>query len=88
MRTPRLPPHQAQGLLPADVLETQVDPAAFELSGHLVLKRAVDFDAVSEDFCWRILECASLDEVRFAARTRAPCTACLLSRSRKGLVPF
>jgi len=54
---------QAKGLLPEEVLETQVDPASFELSGHLVLKRAPDFDAVTQDFCWRILECASLDEV-------------------------
>lgn len=54
---------QAKGTLPAEVLDTQVDPAAFELSGHLVLKRAQDFDAVTQDFCWRLLECASLDEV-------------------------
>lgn len=46
------------------MLDTQVDPAAFELSGHLVLKRAADFETVSEDSCWRLLECASLDEVR------------------------
>ena len=48
------------------MLDTQVDPAAFELSGHLVLKRAADFEAVSEDLCWRLLECASLDEVSAA----------------------
>ena len=57
---------QARGTLPPEVLDTQVDPAAFELSGHLVLKRAADFEAVSEDSCWRLLECASLDEVRAA----------------------
>ena len=43
-----------------------MDPAAFELSGHLVLKRAADFETVSEDSCWRLLECASLDEVSAA----------------------
>ena len=42
----------------------QVDPAAFEIAGHIVLKRAADFDAVSQDTCWRLLECASLDQVR------------------------
>ncbi len=39
---------QAKGLLPPEVLDTQVDPAAFELSGHLVLKRAEDFDTVTQ----------------------------------------
>ena len=58
---------QAKGTLPAEVLDSQVDPAAFELSGHLVLKRAVDFDTITEDACWRLLECASLDEVRDSA---------------------
>lgn len=39
---------QAKGLVPEHVLATQVDPACFELSGHLVLKRAVDFEAISQ----------------------------------------
>jgi hypothetical protein len=59
-----------------------VDPAAFELSGHLVLKRAADFEAVSEDSCWRLLECASLDEVRAAQPQgrQPPCCTLVLPR--------
>jgi GDP-L-galactose phosphorylase len=56
---------KAKGTLPAEVLDSQVDPAAFELSGHLVLERAVDLETISEDVCWRLLECASLDEDHF-----------------------
>lgn len=75
---------QAKGTLPPEVLDTQVDPAAFELSGHLVLKRAADFEAVSEDSCWRLLECASLDEVRTVQpqEIQPPCfTWCCVMRS-------
>lgn len=65
---------KAKGLLPEEVLETQVDPASFELSGHLVLKRAPDFEAVTQDSCWRLLQCASLDEADFyeVVRTALP----------------
>lgn len=56
---------KAKGLVPPRLLDTQVDPACFELSGHLVLKRGIDFENVSQDTCWELLECASLDEVCF-----------------------
>lgn len=39
---------QAKDLVPLHLLDTQVDPACFELSGHLVLKRAADFEDVSQ----------------------------------------
>ena len=41
-------PLQAKGEIPEDVLETQVDPAAFEMCGHIVLKRDQDYDAVTQ----------------------------------------
>ena len=39
---------QAKGEIPEDVLETQVDPAAFEICGHIVLKRDVDYETVTQ----------------------------------------
>lgn len=50
----------------ADVLETQVDPAAWEIAGHIVLKRQQDYDAVTQEGAWRLLELASASEERFA----------------------
>ena len=62
--SPTLPSHPLR--LPADVLETQVDPAAWEIAGHIVLKRQQDYDAVTQDSAWRLLELASCSEERFA----------------------
>lgn len=50
----------------ADVLETQVDPAAWEIAGHIVLKRQQDYDAVTQEGAWRLLELASATEEQFA----------------------
>lgn len=48
-----------------DILDTQVNPACFEICGHMVLKRQEDFDTVNEGFVWRMLAAASLDEEEF-----------------------
>lgn len=50
---------KARGRVPEHVLETQVDPAVFEMSGHIVLKRKVDYDDITQDFAWQLLELAS-----------------------------
>lgn len=42
------PAHSFHPLSVADVLETQVDPAAWEIAGHIVLKRQEDYDTVTQ----------------------------------------
>lgn len=67
---PPPPPPPARCPPPADVLETQVDPAAWEIAGHIVLKRQQDYDAVTQGSAWRLLELASASEERFAEVAR------------------
>ena len=43
----------------------QVDPAGFEIAGHLILKRQEDYDTVSQEWVWRLLSFASLSEPEF-----------------------
>ena len=40
----------------------QVDPAAFEISGHVIFKHAKDYNAASQDNIWRLLSYASYTE--------------------------
>lgn len=46
-------------------METQVNPAVWEISGHIVLKRRKDYDDASEECAWRLLAEVSLSEERF-----------------------
>jgi GDP-L-galactose phosphorylase len=46
-----------------------VDPAVFEISGHIVLKRQEDYEKATQAWAWRLLEFASLSEARFAEVT-------------------
>lgn len=39
---------KAAGGVPDDLLDTQVDPAAFEIAGHLILKRSEDYRSISQ----------------------------------------
>lgn len=56
---------QALGEVSKDILDTQVNPAVWEISGHIVLKRRKDFDDASEAYAWRLLSEVSLSEDRF-----------------------
>ena len=56
---------QALGEVDAELLDTQVNPAVWEISGHMVLKRKKDFDEASEANAWRLLAEVSLSEERF-----------------------
>ncbi|XP_058788154.1 GDP-L-galactose phosphorylase 1-like [Vicia villosa] len=56
---------QALGEVSAELLDTQVNPAVWEISGHMVLKRKKDFDEASEANAWRLLAEVSLSETRF-----------------------
>lgn len=56
---------QARGEAIQELLNTQVNPAVWEISGHIVLKRQEDFDDASETRAWRILAEVSLSNKRF-----------------------
>ncbi|XP_020588018.1 GDP-L-galactose phosphorylase 1-like [Phalaenopsis equestris] len=56
---------QALGEVSQELLETQVNPAVWEISGHMVLKRRKDYDEASEEYAWRLLAEVSLSEERF-----------------------
>ncbi|KAK4771137.1 hypothetical protein SAY87_031669 [Trapa incisa] len=56
---------QALGEVSAELLDTQVNPAVWEISGHIVLKRKEDFEGASEENAWRLLAEVSLSEERF-----------------------
>jgi len=40
----------------------QVDPAGFEISGHIIFKRAKDYETATQDNIWRLLSYASYTE--------------------------
>ncbi|KAI9379668.1 hypothetical protein POPTR_017G126100v4 [Populus trichocarpa] len=56
---------QARGEASQELLDTQVNPAVWEISGHIVLKRQEDFDDASETYAWRLLAEVSLSNKRF-----------------------
>lgn len=56
---------QALGEVSPELLDTQVNPAVWEISGHMVLKRKMDFEEASEENAWRLLAEVSLSEERF-----------------------
>ncbi|XP_010263564.1 PREDICTED: GDP-L-galactose phosphorylase 1-like [Nelumbo nucifera] len=56
---------QALGEVSQELLDTQVNPAVWEISGHIVLKRKDDYREASEDYAWRLLAEVSLSEERF-----------------------
>merc|ERR1712032_61681 len=58
------------GVIPEEVLDTQVNPACFEIGGHMVMKRAQDYKDLTEDKVCEILSYASLTEAEFAALER------------------
>ncbi|KAL8131662.1 GDP-L-galactose phosphorylase 2-like isoform X2 [Apium graveolens] len=56
---------QALGEVRPELLDTQVNPAVWEISGHMVLKRKKDYEEASEEKAWRLLAEVSLSEERF-----------------------
>ncbi|KAL6543144.1 Phosphate metabolism transcription protein [Orobanche hederae] len=55
---------QALGEASAELLDTQVNPAVWEISGHMVLKRKEDYEEASEENAWRLLAEVSLSKER------------------------
>ncbi|XP_043693653.1 GDP-L-galactose phosphorylase 2-like [Telopea speciosissima] len=56
---------QALGEVSTELLDTQVNPAVWEISGHMVLKRKQDYEEASEENAWKLLAEVSLSEERF-----------------------
>nr|BAJ34309.1 unnamed protein product [Eutrema halophilum] len=56
---------QALGEVSSKLLDTQVNPAVWEMSGHMVLKRKEDYQGASEEKAWSLLAEVSLSEERF-----------------------
>ncbi|XP_043700862.1 GDP-L-galactose phosphorylase 2-like [Telopea speciosissima] len=56
---------QALGEVSQELLDTQVNPAVWEISGHMVLKRKKDYEDASEDYAWSLLAEVSLSDERF-----------------------
>ncbi|WKA03614.1 hypothetical protein VitviT2T_021714 [Vitis vinifera] len=56
---------QALGEVSQELLDTLVNPAVWEISGHMVLKRREDYENASEEYAWRLLAEVSLSEERF-----------------------
>ncbi|KAL0310991.1 UNVERIFIED_CONTAM: GDP-L-galactose phosphorylase 1 [Sesamum angustifolium] len=54
----------ALGEVSSELLDTQVNPAVWEISGHMVLKRKEDYEEASEENAWRLLAEVSLSEER------------------------
>ena len=57
---------KAKGLIPEEFMVTQVDPACWEVAGHLVMKREEDYNNLTQDFAWRLLQCVGCSEEKFA----------------------
>jgi GDP-L-galactose phosphorylase len=58
---------QARGEVEDELLETGVNPAAFEIAGHMVMKRRGDYDAMTQELAWRLLDAVTLTEEGFLA---------------------
>ncbi|WOL02256.1 hypothetical protein Cni_G10975 [Canna indica] len=56
---------RAHGEIRQEILETQMNPAAWELSGYIVMKRRKDYQEASEDTIWRFLDETSVSAERF-----------------------
>ncbi|KAK2986713.1 hypothetical protein RJ640_010938 [Escallonia rubra] len=56
---------QALGQVSQELLDTQVNPAVWEISGHMVLKRRKDYEEASEESAWRLLAEVAVSEQRF-----------------------
>lgn len=56
---------QARNQVPEDILATGVNPAAFEIAGHMVLKAKHDYETITQKQTWRMLSAVSLSEDQF-----------------------
>eukprot|EP01018_Ginkgo_biloba_P031129 Gb_30410 [translate_table: standard] len=55
----------AHGLIEDDIRQTKVNPAVWEISGHIVFKQKGDYDRATHKFVWDLLAAASLNQEDF-----------------------
>jgi len=74
----------AEGKVPQHILDTGINPAVFEISGHMLFKREEDFENATEEFVHELLEnCSITDDdfshfVHLIRRMGCPRTCCEL----------
>eukprot|EP00271_Cylindrocystis_brebissonii_P018266 TRINITY_DN509_c0_g1_i3.p1 TRINITY_DN509_c0_g1~~TRINITY_DN509_c0_g1_i3.p1 ORF type:complete len:477 (-),score=91.16 TRINITY_DN509_c0_g1_i3:1215-2645(-) len=56
---------QARGEVPESLLVCQVNPAAWEISGHMVLKQKQDYENATEEYACALLSAVSLSAADF-----------------------
>lgn len=56
---------QARNMVPEEILATNVNPAAFEIAGHMILKARKDYEEITQKQAWKMLAEASLSEDKF-----------------------
>lgn len=56
---------QAKGEVEPELLSTLVNPAVFEMAGHIIMKRREDFDSMTEEAADQLLAAASLSAPAF-----------------------
>lgn len=64
---------KAKNELPQDVLDSQVDPAVFEISGHQLMKRKEDYDGLTEEWVMNMLRCARFEDDIFDSIIQMAC---------------
>lgn len=58
---------QAKGEVEQAILDIRVNPAVWEISGHMILFRREDYEQADEERAWKLLAEVSLSEERFDA---------------------
>ena len=56
----------ARGSVPEHVLVTNIQPACFEMCGHMMFKREEDFYGATEELCADIIAQGAVDEETYA----------------------
>ncbi|CAM6103833.1 unnamed protein product [Calypogeia fissa] len=56
---------QVKGEVDQTILDMRVNPAIWEISGHIILFRREDFEMATEDYAWKLLAEVSLSADRF-----------------------
>lgn len=56
---------QAAGVVPESILATGVNPACFEIAGHVILKNKEDYEGFTQKEVWSLLSEVSLEDSEF-----------------------
>jgi GDP-L-galactose phosphorylase len=61
---------QAEGVVPEHLLATGVNPAVWEITGHMIFFKPEDYENFTQELAWELLAAISVEEERFAELTR------------------